>query len=132
MVPAWQQRARTLKHEIHALILAWQSPRTPWFARLVLLLVIAYALSPVDLIPDFIPVLGYVDDLLLLPLGIALALRLIPAEVMAECRSRAQAGEADTAYISGSAGRWSAVVIVLLWIITITLLLWLGWRWWAA
>ena len=76
--------------------------------------------------------LGFVDDLLLLPVGIALALRLIPAEVMAECRSRAQAGEADTAYITASAGRWAAVVIVLLWIIKITLLLWLGWRWWAA
>src|SRR5689334_4591237 len=86
---AWKERAKQLKTEIHALLIAYRDPRTPWAARLWVLLVTAYALSPIDLIPDFIPVLGYLDDLLLLPLGIALAIRLIPAEVMADARKRA-------------------------------------------
>lgn len=83
--------ARHLKQEIHALYLASRHPRTPRHAKVMIALVVGYALSPIDLIPDFIPVLGYLDDLILLPLGIALAIRLIPPEVMAECRERAQA-----------------------------------------
>jgi uncharacterized membrane protein YkvA (DUF1232 family) len=86
MIESWKARARELKNEIHALLIAYRDPRTPWPARLWLALVVGYALSPIDLIPDFIPVLGYLDDLLLLPLGIALAVRLIPAEVMADAR----------------------------------------------
>jgi uncharacterized membrane protein YkvA (DUF1232 family) len=83
--------AGRLKAEVHALYLAYKDPRTPWHARLVAALVVAYAFSPLDLIPDPIPVLGYLDDLILLPLGIALAIRLIPAEVLAECREKARA-----------------------------------------
>ena len=81
--------AKSLKRETLALYLACRDARTPWYARLVAAAVVAYALSPIDLIPDFIPVLGYLDDLLLVPLGIALAVRLIPAEVLAESRVRA-------------------------------------------
>jgi uncharacterized membrane protein YkvA (DUF1232 family) len=79
-----------LKTEIYALYLAYQDPRTPWYAKLFAACIVAYAFSPIDLIPDFIPVLGYLDDLILLPLGIALTLKLIPVSVLAECRLKAQ------------------------------------------
>jgi uncharacterized membrane protein YkvA (DUF1232 family) len=81
--------ARILKSHVKALELARKDPRVPWAAKAVLVLVVAYALSPIDLIPDFIPVLGLLDDLILLPLGIALAIRLMPKDVWAECQLRA-------------------------------------------
>ena len=84
-----QARAKRLKAEITALYYAAQDPRVPWTARGIMLVALGYALSPIDLIPDFIPVLGYLDDLLILPALIALALRLVPAEVMAAARERA-------------------------------------------
>src|SRR5690349_3583113 len=83
-------RARELKRAVVAVYLAARDPRVPWYAKALALAVAAYALSPIDLIPDFIPVLGYLDDLLLLPAGIALTLRLIPPEVMSDCRARAE------------------------------------------
>ncbi len=86
----WKQSARKLKAETYALYLAYRHPHTPWYAKAFAGLVIAYAFSPIDLIPDFIPVLGYFDDLLLVPLGIAIAIRMIPASVMVECRARAE------------------------------------------
>ena len=89
----WKMGARRLKREVRALYLAYRDPRTPWYGRVLAALVVAYALSPIDLIPDPIPVLGYLDDLILIPLGVALALRMIPREVMAECRAHAQAEE---------------------------------------
>lgn len=86
-------------------------PRTPWYAKLLAAAVVAYAFSPLDLIPDFVPVLGYLDDLVLVPLGIALVIRLVPAPVMAECRERAQAAsERPTSW-------WSALVIVAIWLL---------------
>ena len=85
----WKARAATLRRETLALYLACRDPRVPWYAKLLVALIVAYALSPVDLIPDFIPVLGHVDDLVLIPLGIALAVRLIPVEVLAEHRAEA-------------------------------------------
>jgi len=109
---AWRQRARRLKTETYALYLAYRDPRTPWYARLLAAGVVAYAVSPIDLIPDFIPVLGYLDDLLLVPLGIALALQLIPAPVMAECRARARDAEAR----GRLDGRGAAAAIVALWL----------------
>lgn len=86
----WRQRARQLKREVFALYYAYKHPRVPWYAKVVAACVVAYALSPIDLIPDPIPVLGYLDDLVILPLGIALVLRLIPEDVLAECRRQAQ------------------------------------------
>src|SRR4030067_3713534 len=88
---SWKARARQLKTEVYALYLAYRDKRTPWYARMFTALVVGYAFSPIDLIPDFIPVLGYLDDLVLIPLGVALALKMIPAEVMAECRDQARA-----------------------------------------
>src|SRR3712207_2778892 len=91
MLARLRQRARQLKTDLYALYLAARDPRVPWLARIVVACVVGYAFSPIDLIPDPIPILGYLDDLILLPLGIALALKLIPPVVMAECRARAQA-----------------------------------------
>ena len=89
MLDSWKARAKALKTEIHALVIASRDARTPWTAKVCVALVVAYALSPIDLIPDFIPVVGYLDDLILLPLGIALAIRLIPAEVMDDAQKTA-------------------------------------------
>jgi uncharacterized membrane protein YkvA (DUF1232 family) len=86
---SWREKARQLKQEVHALALACRDPRVPWYTKVLASAVVAYALSPIDLIPDFIPVLGYLDDIVIVPAGIALAIRLIPADVMTECRVRA-------------------------------------------
>ena len=84
-----KQRARHLKAETFALDLAAREPRTPWYAKLLVAGIVAYAFSSIDLIPDFVPVLGYLDDLVLIPIGLALAIKLVPHQVMAECRARA-------------------------------------------
>ena len=105
-------KARALKRETIALYLAARDPRTPWAAKLVIAIVVGYALSPIDLIPDFIPVLGYLDDLVLLPLGILLAVQLIPAEVLADARRAAHQANGNLA-----GGRVAASVIVVLWAI---------------
>ena len=85
----WRRRLAALRNETYALYLASRDPRTPWYAKLMVAAVVGYAASPIDLIPDFIPVIGQLDDLLLLPLGIALAIRMIPREVMVEKRQAA-------------------------------------------
>ena len=100
------------KRKFIALYLAYRDPRVPWFARLIAACVVAYAFSPIDLIPDFIPVLGYLDDLLLVPAGIALVLKLIPPEVMAECRERARSELAAGKPVN----RVAAAVIVAIWV----------------
>ena len=82
--------ARTMKRQTLALYFAVRDPRTPWFARLIAGAVVAYAISPIDLIPDFIPVLGLLDDIIIVPIGLWLAIRLIPAEVLAEAQTRAE------------------------------------------
>lgn len=112
-VEAWKQRARQLKTETYALYLAYRDPRTPWYAKLLAVCVVGYAFSPIDLIPDPIPVLGYLDDLVLVPLGVALALKLIPPDVMSECRERAQAVTCE-----GKPTNWVAAgVIVVIWLV---------------
>jgi uncharacterized membrane protein YkvA (DUF1232 family) len=116
--------ARRLKAETLALYFAARDPRTPWYARLLVAAIVAYALSPIDLIPDFVPVLGLLDDAILLPLGIALALRMIPAEVMADARGRAQAELAGATPRS----RAAAVVIVAIWLAAIGLASVVAWR----
>ena len=104
---------RRLKNEIMTLYLAARDPRTPWYAKVVIACVVAYALSPIDLIPDFIPVLGYLDDLILLPLGIYLALKLIPAEVLIDARRRA----AETTPSNLPKSWPAALIIATLWFI---------------
>jgi uncharacterized membrane protein YkvA (DUF1232 family) len=113
LVERWKHRARQLKIETYAVYLAYKDPRVPWYARLFAAGVVAYAFSPIDLIPDPIPVLGYLDDLVLVPLGVALALKMIPENVMAECRERA-----ETAMSEGKPTSWkAAAVIVTMWIL---------------
>lgn len=112
--------ARILKQDALALYLAARHPRTPWLAKLIIAGVVAYALSPVDLIPDFIPVLGYLDDLILLPLGISLAIKMLPSELLHECRERASVVFAEGKPVSRLAGfmimsLWTAALLALGW-----------------
>ena len=114
MLDQFKARAKTLKREVIAVYLAARDPRTPWYAKGVVFLTVAYMFSPIDLIPDFVPLLGYLDDLLIVPGGIWLAIRLIPAEVMEEARSKAATNGVDR-----SVGRIGALIIVLLWIVVL-------------
>lgn len=86
MLKELKQRARKLKAETFALYLAARHPETPWYAKLFVAGIVAYAFSPIDLIPDFVPILGYLDDLILIPIGIALAIKMVPPSILAECR----------------------------------------------
>jgi uncharacterized membrane protein YkvA (DUF1232 family) len=113
----WKQRVRQLKAETYALYLAYRDPRVPWYARLFAACVVGYAFCPIDLIPDFVPVLGYLDDLILVPLGIWLALKLIPAEVMTSARERAQQVMSEGKPVNQVA----AVVVVSIWLLLATL-----------
>ena len=110
-VAAWRVRLRALKRDAHALLLACRDERTPWYAKLTAAVVVAYAFSPIDLIPDFIPVLGVLDDLVLIPLGVVLVRWMVPARVMDECRVRAEAAFANEKPVF----RAAAVVIVAVW-----------------
>jgi uncharacterized membrane protein YkvA (DUF1232 family) len=124
LLDTWRRRVRQLKLETYALYLAYRDPRVPWYARLVAAAVVAYALSPIDLIPDFVPILGYLDDLVLVPLGLALALRLVPPDLLAECRERA----AVALQRPGKTSWLAASVIVALWLLGAALLGLLVWR----
>jgi hypothetical protein len=123
-----RDRARRLKAETYALYLAARDRRTPWYARLLVAGIVAYALSPIDLIPDFVPVLGYLDDVILIPLGLALALRLIPAEVMAEARERARAELGA----GRPRSRVAAAIIVAVWIVALAAVAWGAWYAWRV
>lgn len=120
----WKKRAEQLKTEVYALYLAYKDPRTPLLARVFAAVVVAYAFSPIDLIPDFIPVIGYLDDLVLVPLGIFLALKMIPPEVMRECRLQSAEVIAQGKPVS----RVAAVVIVLVWVTLAALAALMVWR----
>jgi len=109
----WKRRAGELKREIYAIYLAHKDPRVPWYAKLLAACVVAYAFSPIDLVPDFIPVLGYLDDLILVPLGIYFVLKMIPDKVMSECREKAQALSDQRR----PRNLLAAAVIVAIWII---------------
>ncbi|GJL61799.1 MAG: membrane protein [Nitrospirales bacterium] len=113
-----RQWAMVVKRDVCAVYLASRDPRVPWYAKLIAVLVAAYALSPIDLIPDFIPVIGYLDDLLLLPLGILLVVRLLPPGLMAEHRATAEK-------YSGLPRNWVAAgFIIILWVVGIVFLGW--------
>jgi len=118
--------ARLVKRDIHALYLCSRDPRVPWHAKALAIFVAAYALSPIDLIPDFVPVLGYLDDVILVPVGIWLVVRLIPAHVMAEHRELAAAAH------ERPVSRTAAAVIVAIWIASAVLCGWLVWRYVGA
>jgi uncharacterized membrane protein YkvA (DUF1232 family) len=117
--------ARTLKRDVHAIYLAAHHPSVPWYAKVLAMAVAGYALSPIDLIPDFIPVFGYVDDLIIVPLGIWLVVSLIPEEVMAEYRAKAdEAGQRP-----GS--KSAAIAIIAIWIVGAATLGWVGFAHWG-
>lgn len=111
MLKKLRTRARILKTKVFAIYLAARDPRTPWYAKALIFFVVAHTFSPIDLIPDFIPILGYLDDLIITPAGIWLAVRLIPPEVLAEARATATIQGVDR-----SVGTMGAVIIVLLWV----------------
>ena len=113
-------RARQVKIDLIALSLAARDPRTPWYAKLIVVGCVAYALSPVDVIPDFIPVIGLVDDLIFIPIALALAIRFIPDEVLADCRARAgEIVERRTSRVAGAViiGVWIALAALGVWLI---------------
>lgn len=123
MLDQLKTRARALKREAYAIYIAARDPRTPWYVRALIFFVVAHTFSPIDLIPDFIPVLGYLDDLIITPGGIWLAVRLIPAEVMEDAREKAATYDLD-----GRIGKVGAVLIVSVWVIVtigIVYLIWL-------
>ena len=114
----WKERAKKLKTDIPAVFFALKEKKTPWYAKIIAATVIVYAFSPVDLIPDFIPVLGYLDDLIILPALIALCIRCIPKEVLEDCRTRAEGMWND-----GKQKRWYyAIPFVLIWLAVIALI----------
>jgi uncharacterized membrane protein YkvA (DUF1232 family) len=112
MLNRLKARARALKNEAFAVYIAAKDPRTPWYVKALVFFVVAHTFSPIDLIPDFIPVLGYLDDLIITPGGLWLAVRMIPAEVLAEARVTAASQGVDR-----SVGKVGAVLIVILWLI---------------
>ena len=120
MIAALKNRARSLKREAYALYIAARDPRVPWYAKVFMGLVLAHTFSPIDLIPDFIPVLGYLDDLIVTPLGIALALKMIPAQVMTDARQQAEELLRQGKPIS----RAGAVMVITIWLIIITAVVW--------
>ncbi len=122
MVGRLKDWARRNKYDAHAVYLAARDPRVPWYAKALALFVAGYALSPIDLIPDFIPVLGYLDDVILVPLGILMVVKMIPPEIMAEHRTTA------TLAAERPISRTAVFLIATIWLASITLTVWLGYR----
>lgn len=122
MLERWKRWAGAVRRDAHALYLASRDPRVPWYAKAIGIAVAAYAASPIDLIPDFIPVIGYLDDLIVVPLGIALVIRMIPPEIMAEHRTVATAARDQSV-------NWkAAAVIVSIWVLAVGATVWLTTR----
>jgi uncharacterized membrane protein YkvA (DUF1232 family) len=123
MLDRFKGWARSVKLDAHALYLAARDPRVPWYAKTLALAVAAYAASPIDLIPDFIPVIGYLDDLIIVPLGIVLVVRLIPPDIMAQHRALAAAAQ------DRPVSKTAAAVIIAIWVlaIAVTASLLYGW-----
>ena len=121
----WRAKTHNLKREVFALYLACRDPRVPWYAKALAAAVVAYAFSPIDLIPDFIPVVGYLDELVLVPLGVLAVRAMIPAAVLAECRERA-----ETALEPGRpVSVLGAGIIVVIWLALAALGILLARRW---
>ncbi len=117
IIKQWKDQAKRLKVKIYALYLAYQDPRTPWYAKAFTALLVGYAFSPIDLIPDFVPILGYVDDLILLPLGVMVAIKMIPSAVWEACEKNAH-----EQLRQNSPKNWIAAgIIMLIWLVGIAL-----------
>ena len=119
----WRETARQRKREVYALYFAVRVPRVPWYAKLLVGGIVAYALTPIDLIPDFIPVLEYLDEVILLPLAILLVQRMIPPAVLAECRERAATLATNPTSTLGAA------LVIAIWVALAGLAGWGAWRW---
>ena len=115
----WKRRARELKIQVYAVYLAYKDPRVPLYARIFAACVVGYAFSPIDLIPDPIPVLGYLDDLVIVPLGIALVLKMIPADVMTECQEKSRQVMAQGKPVN----KVAAVIIIAIWLLLAALVI---------
>lgn len=126
MLSRLREWARGLKREVVAVFFAARDPRTPLLPKVLAMAVAAYALSPIDLIPDFVPILGYLDDLVLVPLGLWLVIRWLPPEVLAAARSRA------AALVDRPRSRTAAVLIVIAWVVLAAVFATAGWAWWQA
>jgi len=126
MIDRAKRWARLVERDVHALYRAGRDPRVPWYAKALALCVAGYALSPIDLIPDFVPVLGHLDDVILVPLGILLVVKLIPPEIMAEHRAFAAAAQ------DRPVSRPAAIAIALIWLASIVLVGWLCYRVFAS
>lgn len=117
MTRSWIGRLKAIRRDLYAVYLACRDPRTPWYARWLAAMVVGYALSPIDLIPDFVPVLGYLDDVIVVSAGLMLVIRLLPPEVLADARRRAEQSPWTRPR------NWTAaLVIILLWLIGMALL----------
>ena len=126
MIQQAGQWARVVKRDVHAIYLAARDPRVPWYAKALALCIAGYALSPIDLIPDFVPVLGYLDDLIIVPLGILAVVKLIPPEIMAEHRAAAEAAQ------DCPVSRPAAWVIAIVWAACTVLAGWLCYRFFVS
>ena len=124
MIEKIKQKARLLKTETYALYLAYKDPRVPWYAKAFAAFIVAHTFSPIDLIPDFIPVLGYLDDLIITPLGIFLAIKMIPPEVMSEAREQARRAELERRIQS----RAGIAIVLTLWAIGAAIIVFLIYR----
>ena len=117
LLDGWERRARRLKTDTYTLYVACRDPRVPWYAKLLAACVVACAFSPIDLIPDFVPVLGYLDDLIIVSLGIALAVKMIPGPILEECQVKART------MTDRPANRVAAAVIIVIWLLMTALLI---------
>jgi len=118
LVERWKDQVKWIKVETYALYLAYKDPRVPWYAKVFTAMIVGYAFSPIDLIPDFIPIIGYLDDFVFIPLGVLLALKMIPEPVMVEYRVKVVEKMSQEGYQNWVAG----VVIIIVWILVLVLI----------
>jgi uncharacterized membrane protein YkvA (DUF1232 family) len=116
-VEAWKQRARQLSAQTYALYLAYRHPRTPWYAKVFVALVVGYVFSPIDPIPDFIPGVGLLDEMVVVPIGVLIAARMIPQDILEECREKAR----EVAEGEKPVSRVAAAVVVTVWLVCVAL-----------
>jgi uncharacterized membrane protein YkvA (DUF1232 family) len=121
---SWKRRARRLKAQTYTLYLAYRHPRTPWYAKVFAALIVGYVFSPIDPIPDFIPGVGLLDEMVVVPIGILIAAKMIPPDVVAECREKAREVEEGEKPVS----RVAAVVVVAIWLLCVALAVYLALR----
>jgi uncharacterized membrane protein YkvA (DUF1232 family) len=121
---SWKRRARRLKAQTYTLYLAYRHPRTPWYAKVFAALIVGYVFSPIDPIPDFIPGVGLLDEMVVVPIGILIAAKMIPPDVFAECREKAREVEEGEKPVS----RVAAVVVIAIWLLCVALAVYLALR----